>query len=273
MVRTPSSLSIYKVKIATFASLSLMCRMFGVEGCSSFAIRLQDSLIRAAKSDCFSKNQISHDDGWGGVWYSKDRQFYWRTTIPIFRDNLAGQFFPTESQTIAGLSHARKAAPGEPIRGPFDSHPFYTHVGENMVCVTHNGHIDKSKFKTRLGLDTNDLNDTEAFTFMIQEMKGTLESRLRSCIDLVYESQAMLGALNLIVLCIKRSGDHDLYYYSDFPEGKNDLYYSLYTYRYNGSKAVMSSTVAYFQGLIDQNGKSVKSKATKVPLRKLKKLN
>lgn len=247
--------------------------MFGVKGSSSFAIKLQNSLIRAAKSDDFSKNRISHDDGWGGVWFSKDQQFYWRTTIPIFKDKLAARFFSAESQTIAGLSHARKAAPNEPKRGPFDSHPFFTHAGENMVYVTHNGHIDKSKFKTRLGLDTNDLNDTEAFTFLIQKMKGTVESRLQSCIDLVYESEAMLGALNLIVLSINRNGDHDLFYYSDFPDGRNDLYYSLYTSRYNRSSAVMSSTVAYLHGLIDQNGECVKPNATKVPLRKLKKLN
>ena len=247
--------------------------MFGVKGSSSFAIRLQESLKLAAKSDYFSKNRISHDDGWGGVWFSKDRQFYWRTTIPIFKDKLAGRFFPSSSQTIAGLSHARKAAPNEPIRGPFDSHPFFTHLGENLIYVTHNGHINKSKFKTRLGLDTNDLNDTEAFTFLIQKMKGTTESRLQSSIDLINESEAMLGALNLIVLSVRRNGDHDLFYYSDFPEGRNDLYYSMYTNKYNRRDAVMSSTVAYLQGLIDQNGECIKPNARKVPLRKLKKLN
>jgi predicted glutamine amidotransferase len=246
--------------------------MFGIKGSSSSAVRLHESLIRAARSDSFSNKRIAHDDGWGGVWFSKDNQFLWRTTIPIFEDKMAMRFFPKTTQTITGLSHARKAAPNEPVRGPFDSHPFFTRVGENMIYVTHNGHIDKSKLKTRLGLDTNDLNDTEAFTFLIEKTKGTVESRLQTCIDLVYESGAMLGALNLIVLSMNRNGDHDLFYYSDFPEGKNDLYYSLYIDRNNRSNAVMSSTVAYHLGLIDQSGECVKQNAVKVPLRKLRKL-
>jgi predicted glutamine amidotransferase len=249
-----------------------MCRMFGFKGSSVLANKLQNSLINAARSDYFSKNRISHVDGWGGVWYSNESQFLLRSTIPIFRDKRAVRFFPNNTTAISALSHARKAAPNEPIRGSFDSHPFCTHAGEDLFYVTHNGHIDKSKLNARLGLDTRKLNDTEAFTFLIEKMRGDVDSRLQSSINFVNESNAMLGALNLIVLRVKRNGEHDVFYYSDFPGGKNDLYYALYTYAYNRNKAVMSSTVAYVQGLVDRNGEPINPHVAKVPLRKLRKL-
>jgi predicted glutamine amidotransferase len=249
-----------------------MCRMFGFKGSSLLANKLQNSLINAARSDYFSKNRISHDDGWGSVWYSKESQFLLRSRIPIFKDKRAVKFFPNNTTAICALSHARKAAPNEPIRGSFDSHPFSTHAGEDLVYVAHNGHIDKSKLIARLELDTSKLNDTEAFTFLLEKMTGNVETRLKSSIDFVNESDAMLGALNLFVLSVKRNGEHDLFYFSDFPGGKNDLYYTLYTYSYNRNKAVMSSTVAYVQGLIDRTGEPIKSHVAKVPLRKLRKL-
>lgn len=247
--------------------------MFALKGSSSLACRLQASLIKSAKSDCFSRNKISHNDGWGGVWYSKKNQLYLRTTIPIFKDKQSSSFFRLSEKSIFALSHARKAAPNEPIRGPFDSHPFSTHLGEELVYLTHNGHIDKNKLRDRLGLNTNNLNDTEVFTFLLQNMQGDVESRLRSCINLVYESKAMLGALNIMVLSIKRQGEHTIFYYSDYPMRKSTLYYRLYSYRQNLNNCVMSSTVAYNAGFIDLNGEPITPEVMKVSLQKLRKLH
>lgn len=249
--------------------------MFGIEGSPALASSLQSSLIDAASKDDFSQNAVSHGDGWGGVWYSETDQNYVRSTTPIFKDPHAPLFFKTSAKLIIGLSHARKAAPNEPMRGPFDSHPFSTYFDEELVYVTHNGQIDKKKFSDLFSTDVSKLNDTEVFTYLLQKQNGTAEQRIRAAIDQVYKRDAALGALNLMILTINRERGRKIYYYcSNYPDPQRELYYSLYLLRQKeGGSAIMSSTVAYKAGLVDSKGNVVKVEVKKCPKGELGTLN
>jgi predicted glutamine amidotransferase len=229
--------------------------MFAVRGSAKFASKLQEALISAAQSDDFRANRGSHDSGWGGVWYSEREEKYYRTTTPIFEDPKSAQFFD-QNDPIVGLSHARLKAEGEPVRGPYDSHPFEAHFGEELVYLSHNGHIDKYKLAERVGVaDASKLNDSEVFAFLLEKTEGksTME-RLENAIEFVRKIGAMEGALNLMVMSMIRGGKKKIYYHCDYLNETKELYYSLYTFSENGDLAVMSSTVAYKLGLIDLTG-------------------
>ncbi len=244
-----------------------MCRMFGFEGTPDFGAVLQKALIEAATKDEFSANKISHDDGWGGVWYSDSDQSYVRSSLAIFEDGRANEFFRSNNKLITAVVHARKAATNEPVRGPYDSHPFSTHLGENLVYVTHNGHVAKLRsYCEALGVDVSELNDTEVFTYLLEKQNGSVEERVRKTIDLVYQPESAIGALNLIILSLDRKGNRKVYHYCDYPDPSKELYYSLFTLRQDsGECAVMSSTVAYKGGLVDSSGEPVKSEVKKCP--------
>lgn len=250
--------------------------MFAVSGSSEFASTLQNSLISAARDDNFNPFGHSHDSGWGGVWYSEKDQNYYRTTAAIFNDSSAPKFF-SGAERLAGISHARLAASGEPIRGAFDSHPFSTHVGDKLVYISHNGHIDKYKIADLAGVENpREVNDTEVFTFLLERVRGaTVMERIQSAIDRVHELDAMKGALNLMILSVGRSrGDVEIYYYHDFPDQDSDkeLYYSFYVARQDGSAAVMSSTVACKGGLVNERGEITEGGVSKCPMRRLEML-
>ncbi len=249
-----------------------MCRMFALKGSPLLASYLQASLIEAAKKDDFSNGE-SHKDGWGFVAYCDSSQMYYRSALPIFQDGFSSLAFHGFSSPVAAISHARFSAPGEPVRGPFDSHPFSTHIGENLVYVSHNGWIDKRKLVSKLSLEPSRLNDTEIFTYFL-EGEGDVEQRLVDSIKKVKQMEADIGALNLFVLVIKRSGEREVLFYSDFkPKDRaKELYYTLYSYESEWGCAVMSSSVAFKAGFIDQNGNPQKDGVRVVPKGRLGKI-
>ncbi|MDA4110943.1 MAG: class II glutamine amidotransferase [Thaumarchaeota archaeon] len=248
-----------------------MCRMFAVNGSPEFASSLQKALISAAESDDFRNNKGNHDSGWGGVWYSDSCQEYFRTTTPIFDDSNAPEFFEQGDNRLTGLSHARLAAQGEPLRGPFDSHPFFVQIGDELVYLTHNGQVDKYKLKDEAGVkDVSKLNDSEVFTFLLGNIEGSsLKERLDGAIRIVHQKDAMKGALNLMLLSIIRGGEKRIYYYCDFPDKSKELYYSLYAMKDDENSAVMSSTVAYRAGFISKDGEPANPKVSKCPIGKV----
>jgi predicted glutamine amidotransferase len=240
--------------------------MFAVEGSPEFAYSLQEALISAAMNDNFRKGGGSHDSGWGGVWYSEINQRLYRTTTPIFRDSNAIQFFECDRPLI-GLSHARLAAPGEPIRGPFDSHPFSMQFEEELGYLTHNGQVDKHKLEeSAKAYNVSSLNDSEVFTLLLEHAGGhSMKERLEHVIKVVHETNAMKGALNIMTLSIVRGGGKRIFYHCDFPDEDKELYYSLYVLKDGENSAVMSSTVAYKAGFIDKDGGLVNPNVTKCP--------
>ncbi|MEM0120213.1 MAG: class II glutamine amidotransferase [Thermoprotei archaeon] len=245
-----------------------MCRMFGFKGSGQLAAGLQDALIQAARRDAMNRG-ISHADGWGGVWVSRSKLSYFRSGEPIFSSVDARGFFDTTVGCMVGLSHARNAAPNEPVRGAYDSHPFSAHLGEDLVFVAHNGWIDKHKLGLE-GVDVSKLNDTEAFCLLLEEQYvGGFERTVEAALSRVYEVGANIGALNLLFLRIPRGGEAELYYYSDYSEDK-ESYYRLYELAQNGGGyAVMSSTVAYMAGLISISSETLSVGVRPAPKKEL----
>jgi len=174
---------------------------------------------------------------------------------------------------MAGLSHARKAAPNEPVRGAYDSHPFSAHLGDDLVFVTHNGWIDKRKLGLE-GVDVSKINDTEAFCLLLEKLySGGFTRTVENALSHVYEVGANIGALNLFFLRVTRGGDSEVYYYSDYGE-KKDAYYRLYEWHQDGGgSAVMSSTVAYMAGLINIHSETLREDVRPAPKRKLTRLD
>ncbi len=249
-----------------------MCRMFGVKGSGLLAVKLQEALIQAARRDAIDDN-ISHGDGWGGVWVSASKLNYFRSGEPIFSSDDARGFFDSRVSQMAGLSHARKAAPNEPVRGAYDSHPFSAHLGDDLVFVTHNGWIDKRKLGLE-GVDVSKINDTEAFCLLLEKLySGGFTRTVENALSHVYEVGANIGALNLFFLRVTRGGDSEVYYYSDYGE-KKDAYYRLYEWHQDGGgSAVMSSTVAYMAGLINIHSETLREDVRPAPKRKLTRLD
>lgn len=245
--------------------------MFAFRGSPEFSAKLQSALIAAAREDDFRSNKGSHDSGWGGVWYSESEQSFYRTVTPIFEDLKAHNFFEKNQKsdidsTVEGLSHARLKAEGEPLRGPYDSHPFEAHFGEELVYVSHNGHIDKYKLEDRVGVKVVELNDTEVFTLLLEKVEGSsTKERLENAIEYLHAAGAMIGAVNLMVLSVSHRGTKSIYYHCDYLDETKELYYNLYLLKDQGNSAVMSSTVALKLGLIDLKGKILDPKATLVP--------
>lgn len=230
-----------------------MCRMFGFKGPGRLGARLQAALIEAARSDPFSANR-SHGDGWGAVLVCGSVLSHHRSVSPIFGCDEAARFFGSCGGAAAGLSHARKAAPGEPVRGAYDSHPFSAHLGGDIVFVAHNGWIDKRRLGLG-GLDVSGINDTEAFCLLLEKVFcGGFVDTVEEAISHIYRVGANIGALNLIFLRVPRGGEPELYYYSDHAEEGRELYYTLYVFRGDGGVAVMSSSVAYLAGLVSDRG-------------------
>lgn len=157
---------------------------------------------------------------------------------------------------MAGLSHARRAAPNEPVRGAYDSHPFTTHLGGDLVFVVHNGWIDKRRLGLE-GVDPAGINDTEAFCLLLEKVfTGDFRGTVERALSLVYGAGANIGALNMLFLRVPRGGEPEVYCYSDY-DGRRELYYRLYLYRGDDGLAVLSSSVAYMAGLITLEGEPV----------------
>jgi predicted glutamine amidotransferase len=247
--------------------------MFGMIGSAKFASFLQGALISAASCDDFRNDRGRHDSGWGAVSYSGTDQKYYRSRKPIFEDGVAPKFFSEDQKgSLASLSHARLAAPGEPRHSVLDSHPFSTHVGDELIYVAHNGWVDKNKIAERAKVkDASILNDTEVLTLLLEKVDGdSVPERLEAAIKEVRTKGAMIGALNLIVLSVDRNDEKKIYYHCGFPDKSKDLYYSLYKVRDGDQNlAVMSSTVAYKAGYVDQSGRPKSSLVSKCEIGKV----
>ena len=245
--------------------------MFGISGSKNFATSLQAALISAAGGDNFHPNKRQHDSGWGGVWYSENNQGYFRTKTPIFKDSYSSKFFETVPEvTLTGLSHARLASDDNFNRGPFDSHPFVAHVDDELVYVSHNGEIDKSRL-TEYDVENGDiLNDSEFFTYLLEKCRGdSVKERLDEAAKMVRDNDAMKSALNLIVLTAKRTGEKKIYYFCDYRDRDWAQYYSMYTVKTDQGCAVMSSTVACKAGFTDENGTVKDGGTSKCEVRKV----
>ena len=235
-----------------------MCRMVVFKGENNFGIELIKSLKKAAKNDIFN-NFTSHKDGWGGIILDEKKELLIKSTIPIYNENVESLFVYSN---IYGLFHARFAAPKEPIIGPIDSHPFIIHGDNEIVYIAHNGWINKKIIGEEFKINYEFKNDTEVFAQLIEKFDGNIKERIIKAIKFTNE-HALLGALNLLCIISKYDNKKEICYYSKSKE--NDIYIRLFKYEKNGNFAVMSSSVAFEMGFIDENGKKLNSFTEEVP--------
>ncbi|MGC8565466.1 MAG: class II glutamine amidotransferase [Thermoplasmata archaeon] len=225
------------------------CRMFAFSGNVMDAINIQKSLAEAAKNDIFDGNK-SHGDGWGSAVISNDQELLIRRKIPIFEDsfmdiikNLAGK--------IVLISHARLASETEEKRGWMDSHPFRIFKENETFYIEHNGYIDKYLLNRKFGIEIKNFTDTEAFSFLLQKLNGDFIENIKNIIDVLHEG-TLAGTLNLICAGYDYKNKRKICYYSDFNSKKED-YLRLFEFKKDESFSVMSSTVAYYLNIIDEN--------------------
>jgi len=235
-----------------------MCRMVVFKGENNFGIELVKSLKKAARNDRFN-NFKSHADGWGGIIMDENKEILIKSIKPIYDENL--DLFSTSS-FIYGLLHARKAAPNEPLIGPIDSHPFIIHSDNEIVYIAHNGWINKKVIGEKFNINYNLKNDSEVFAHLIEKFDGNIKERIMKAIEFTNEF-ALLGALNLLCIISGYDNKKNLCYYSKSKE--NNIYYKLFKYEKNKNFAVMSSTVAFEMGFIDENGNKLNTYIEEVP--------
>ncbi|MBD6955665.1 MAG: hypothetical protein ACP5G5_04305 [Thermoplasmata archaeon] len=218
------------------------CRMFISSGNRNFNARLYRSLLFASERDVFLENR-SHNSGWGIAILSENEEIYWRSSIPIYEYIMPLNIFPERSYA---MFHARLASTGEPINGANDSHP-YRVQGEETIYIAHNGHVKKEILGKEFNIEFRNKTDTEVLAFILSIMDGDSYTRIRKMIDTVHD----LGAnetLNLMFLVNSRSSLRG-YYYSEF--STREKYLTLFKYLEGDNRAVVSSTIAYYLGLID----------------------
>ncbi len=235
------------------------CRMFLYYGDAKVAMNFQNSLKLAAKKDIF--NNKSHGDGWGSVILSKNSETYIRRSESIYNHDQLEYFINSDGK-IAILSHARLASETEQKRGWIDVHPFRIFMENETLYIAHNGYIDKKKLEEGYGIKTKNFTDSESFAYLIQRMDGDAMGNIKEIIDFLHKN-GLAGTLNLLCLGYRYDGKLRICYYSDFIT-KNENYSSLIEYHNKEEISVMSSTVAYYLNLVDDELKPLKNNVSKV---------
>jgi predicted glutamine amidotransferase len=241
-----------------------MCRMFVFKGDLLFGEQLLNALTKAAKSDRFN-NFKSHKDGWGGVVIGNQKEQVTKSKIPIYEDK-ASKIFDTADNDLYGLFHARLTAPNEPVLWPFHSHPYMIHGDDESLYIAHNGWVDKKVIGEKFNINYKNRNDTEVLALMIDKIQGNIKDRLLYAIDFVNEN-ALLGSLNLLCVINGNDGKREICYYSKSKE--ESIYIKLFKYKNGNEFSVMSSTVAFEMGYLDENGKIKNEFVETVPQNKL----
>jgi glutamine amidotransferase len=238
--------------------------MFGYYGDVDLGKLMMKSLYESSQKDVFKENK-AHQDGWGGVLINRESEEYIRYTTPLKKDNIQ-TFFHEKGGNYFGLFHARLSSPNEPKQGAFNSHPFIIRInGKEIAYIAHNGYVDKSKIAKNMGLYSNDFNnvsDTEIFSMYVEKLEGKFIDRIKKAIEFVNENN-LSDFLNLVCLVVNREGNNFICYYSKFKDQsqKNIIYSRLIKYNNGSNKAVMSSTLGYYLGFLDEKGNILEKKA------------
>ncbi|MEL9999102.1 MAG: hypothetical protein QXG55_00280 [Thermoplasmata archaeon] len=241
------------------------CRMFVSVGTKEFSSWIYNALLLASKDDIFLKEfskNTSHNNGWGMVIFSNEKEIYLRSSRPIYNDNIDLNFF--NSSKIYSLFHARLASTNEPKNGPDDSHP-YRIDGEETIYLAHNGHVKKEIIGKKYGINVNNKTDTEVMAFMLSKFDGKAEERIKNMINDLHKLDAV-ETLNLLFLVNERV-NKKIYYYSEFTS--REKYLTLFKYKENDNVAIMSSTIAYKLNLVDSELGLLSENVEKVETKKL----
>jgi len=126
-------------------------------------------------------------------------------------------------------------------------------VNERHVALAHNGSVNKARLAEWLGfrVDLSYVTDSELLALAASKVDfssaAELVERLR---EIVMKANAAKGALNLLAMVVDpRSASVSLACLEEHPH-VNEKYYAMFSFSRGNFKAFMSSTVAYYAGLV-----------------------
>ncbi|AFZ69835.1 hypothetical protein Calag_0043 [Caldisphaera lagunensis DSM 15908] len=231
-----------------------MCRLFIANAKGSFIEKLYNSLMNAAGNDIFAKG-LTHDTGWGYYIANSNISNFYKSGSPIFKDKISLNI--DEDKNYHAIFHARLAAKGQPIRGFIDSHPYLIHNKDSLLILAHNGVVDKEIISKELNVDYRLYTDSEILGLLLSKFDGDIDKILYDADKYIKEIGAFIGTFNVIAMKIKRDQDNikiSSACISDYPDNKEDNYKKMVIYKNGDNIAAMSSTVAYYYGILDENG-------------------
>lgn len=212
----------------------MACRMFGYCGKSEADVQAlyaglkhacaNDPLLPAVAGGGCSR----HCDGWGYVIHAENGLFHYRTSRPVYEDEVA---LPRLQGQIRAIFHGRFA--GDPdLSGHIFSHPFMAANHGEVLFLAHNGGVEPDHSPERAV-------DSE---WVLEEIlrQGGLAAALSRL------KQHTRTALNLLLLTIGRSQGTpaSLQYFHYFKPTEPDkaAYYQLFLGSMPGGRALVSST-------------------------------
>ncbi len=231
-----------------------MCRLFIANANGTFIGKLYNSLIKAAKNDIFGKGFV-HNTGWGYYVTNNNVSYFYKSSMPIFEDKIYLDI--KEYENYHAIFHARLAAEGQPIRGFIDSHPYLIHNNDSLLIIAHNGVVDKEIISKELNVNPKLYTDSEILGLLLSKFDGNIDKILQDVNKYVKEIKAFIGTFNVVAIKIKREQDSikiSSACISDYPDDKENNYKKMILYKEGNNIAAMSSTVAYYYGIIDSEG-------------------
>ena len=235
-----------------------MCRFFVSNSNKSMIESLYKSLVEASNYDIFNGGR-KHDTGWGYFIVNPDISLYYKTSTPIFKDKALLNL--SDNSKYYAIFHSRLAAEGQPVRGFIDSHPYLIHTSTGLIALAHNGIVDKNIISKDVNLNPKLYTDSEILGFLVSKFdKGTenIDKILYQVNKYIKDVGAFIGTFNVIAIKIDRFYDTvkiSSACISDYPEEDENNYKKMILIKNKNGSAAMSSTVAYYYGLLDSFGK------------------
>jgi hypothetical protein len=225
--------------------------MFGYAGNSETDVRaLQAGLKRACENDPtldgIQPGCSRHGHGWGYAIHAANGLFHYRTAASIYEDEAP---WPRLEGEIRAIFHGRFAS-DLTLTGHIFSHPFVASTDRELLFLAHNGGVQPDVMQPRKV-------DTEWVLEQIVQAGG-LEQALPKLKD------HTLSALNLLILCVDRSGGTPaklrcLNYFKSREPAKL-AYHEMYLGAMPGGLAFVSSTFKNYSANV--NGLAILGPAT-----------
>jgi predicted glutamine amidotransferase len=169
-----------------------------------------------------------HCHGWGYVIHAENGLFHYRTSTPVYDDNIV---LPKLEGEIRAIFHGRYAS-NEKLTGHIFSHPFVAATNEEIIFLAHNGGVSPE----------NELERSVDSEWVLQEFACGGNTSLPKI------KERTKSALNLLILKVGRAVGtpvslHYLNFFKPKEPGKIE-YYRMYTGSMPEGRAVVSSTMS-----------------------------
>jgi glutamine amidotransferase len=225
-------------------------------------LKVYESLRKAAESDIFY-NKVQHNSGWGCFIANKQESILYKTLTPIYKDKEIlnalkdNQHALKDNQLYYSIFHARLAGENQPTRGFVDSHPYVIYTDDSLIALAHNGSIEKNAVSKELNLRPELYTDTEILALLFKKFQEyDIEKALGEVNKYIKDIGAFNGTFNVIAIKIKRQESTislSSACVSDYPNEENKKYRTMILFNNGKTFLAMSSTVAYYYGIIDEN--------------------